>query len=151
MFYFENYLRRPTKNFKYPSKFYPAKFLFETGASNIFDVTTFKKKSQLTWVHVNKQKKYIWYINIVNCAAFGCTNRSTSRWDLSFHKIPSVKNKVLRQKWLRNIRRTGNLTKDSSFSICSEYLEEDWFKHDFQVLWRIPSPQILSSTLARIS
>ena len=55
---------------------------------------------------------------MVNCAAFGCTNRSTSRPDLSFHKIPSVKNKVLRQKWLHNIRRrTGNLPKDSSFSL----------------------------------
>ena len=70
---------------------------------------------------------------MVNCAAFGCTNRSTSRPDLSFHKIPSVKNKVLRQKWLHNIRRTGNLPKDSSFSICSEHFEEDYIKRDFQV------------------
>ena len=62
---------------------------------------------------------------MVNCAAFGCTNRSTSRPDLSFHKIPSVKNKVLRQKWLHNIRCTGNLPKDSSFYICSEHFEED--------------------------
>ena len=72
---------------------------------------------------------------MVNCAAFGCTNRSTSRPDLSFHKIPSVKNKVLRQKWLHNIRRTGNLPKDSSFSICSEHFEEDGFKRDFQVCY----------------
>ena len=60
-----------------------------------------------------------------NFTAFGCTNRSTSRPDLNFHKIPSVKNKVLRQNWLHNIRCTGNLLKDSSFSICSEHFEED--------------------------
>ena len=88
MFYFENCLRRPTKNFKFPSKFYPAKFWFETGASNMVDVTTFKKKSQLTC----KQTEKVYLIHKkVNCAAFGCTNRSTSRPDLSFHKIPSVK------------------------------------------------------------
>ena len=34
---------------------------------------------------------------MVNCTAFGCTNRSTSRLDLSFQKIPSVKIKVLHQ------------------------------------------------------
>ena len=39
--------------------------------------------------------------------------------ELSFHKIPSMRNEILRQRWLHNIRRERELPKDSSFQICS--------------------------------
>ena len=70
---------------------------------------------------------------MVSCSAFGCTNRSTSETDVSFHKIPPCKNKVLRKQWLHNIRRTGPLPKDISFYICTEHFDESCFKRDLHV------------------
>ena len=70
---------------------------------------------------------------MVSCSAVGCTNRSEIRREISFHKIPSSKHKILRQQWLHNIRRTGSIPKDTSFYICSEHFEVSRFKHDFQV------------------
>ena len=68
---------------------------------------------------------------MVNCSAIGCTNRSDtpSQEGLSFHKIPSSKKPLLRQKWLHNIRRKPPLPKDSSFYICSVHFDETCFKH----------------------
>ena len=73
-----------------------------------------------------------------SCAAFQCTNRSASNKNkdnkLSFHRIPSEEeNGELRKKWLQNIRRAGQLPKDSGFYICSAHFEKDCFKRDFQV------------------
>lgn len=70
-----------------------------------------------------------------NCAAIGCTNRSNnlSNENVSFHKIPSEKNKSLRQQWLHNIRREGDPPKDSGFYICSIHFESDCFEQNMQV------------------
>ena len=71
---------------------------------------------------------------MVNCGAFGCTNRAANHPELSFHKVPTNKrNPVLRKRWLHNIRRDGNLPKDSSFYICSIHFEEECFRRDLQV------------------
>ena len=83
---------------------------------------------------------------MVNFAAFGCTISSTSRPDLSFHKIPSDKNKVLHQKWLHNIRCTGNLPKIQVFifvqntlkktdlNVISRYVTTDLYTFNFFIL-----------------
>ena len=71
---------------------------------------------------------------MVNCSAYGCTNRSTVHPELSFHKLPSMKNKILRQRWLHNIRREGELPKDASFRICSSHFEDACFERDLQVI-----------------
>ena len=76
---------------------------------------------------------------MVSCSAIDCTNCSEIQRELSFHKIPSSKRKILRQQWLHNIRRTGSLPKDSSFYICSEHFEDSSFKRDFQVYIYITS------------
>ena len=71
---------------------------------------------------------------MVNCSAIGCTNRSADHPELSFHQIPSEKkNKSLRKQWLHNIRRAGDLPKDTSFFICSAHFEPHCFKRDLQV------------------
>jgi len=64
---------------------------------------------------------------MVNCAAIGCVNRSTTNPHVSFHKIPSLKEETRRKKWIVNIRREGTLPKDVSFYICSEHFEETCF------------------------
>ena len=35
-----------------------------------------------------------------------------------------------RKQWLKNIRREGDLLKDSGFYICSEHFDADGFKSD---------------------
>ena len=81
---------------------------------------------------------------MVNCSAIGWTNRSDtpSQEGLSFHKIPSSKKPLLRQKWLHNIRRKPPLPKDSSFYICSVHFDETCFKRNLQVSNFIISSQI---------
>ena len=73
---------------------------------------------------------------MVNCSAIGCNNRSEWFTDgsVSFHRIPSKKNNALRQQWLHNIRREGELPKDSGFYICSTHFEDDCFERDMQVI-----------------
>ena len=72
---------------------------------------------------------------MVNCLAIGCTNRSDtpSQEGISFHKIPSSKKPLLRQKWLYNIHRKPPLPKDSSFYICSVHFDETCFKRNLQI------------------
>ena len=72
---------------------------------------------------------------MANCSAIGCTNQSDtpSQEGLSFHKIPSSKKPLLRQKWLHNIRRKPPLPKDSSFYICSVHFDETCFKRSLKV------------------
>ena len=61
---------------------------------------------------------------MVNCSAIGCTNRSADQPEISFHQVPTEKkNKSLRKHWLHNIRRAGELPKDTSFFICSTHFE----------------------------
>ena len=53
---------------------------------------------------------------MVNCSAFGCTNRSSNHPELSFHIVTSEKrSKSIRKQWLHNIRRDDDLPKDNSF------------------------------------
>ena len=53
---------------------------------------------------------------MVNCSAFGSTNRSSNHPELSFRIIPSEKrSKSIRKQWLHNIRSDGDLPKDNSF------------------------------------
>ena len=72
---------------------------------------------------------------MVNSSAIGCTNQSDtpSQEGISFHKIPSRKKPLLRQKWLHNIRRKPPLPKDSSVYICSVHFDETCFKRILQV------------------
>ena len=71
---------------------------------------------------------------MVNCSAIGCTNRYDTPYQkgISFHKIPSSKKPLLRQKWL-HIHRKPPLPKDSSFYLCSVHFDETCFKLNIQV------------------
>ena len=71
-----------------------------------------------------------------NCAVIGCVNRSEKNPSLSFHQIPSNKQKEIRQEWLRCIKRGQNekhLPNDSTLYICSEHFEKHCFERDLQV------------------
>ena len=69
-----------------------------------------------------------------NCAAYGCTSRSTRDKTLSFHQIPYTEaRKEVRKQWLANIRRDGNLPKDSSLYICSKHFEPECFQVNLMV------------------
>ena len=68
-----------------------------------------------------------------SCSASGCTNRSESK-KISFYQIPGEKrDKVLRKRWLHNIKREGPLPADKSFYICAEHFEESCFERDLKV------------------
>ena len=70
-----------------------------------------------------------------SCAAFGCTNHSTQNKELRFHQIPGEgRDKQLRQRWLANIRRAGELPKDKGFYICSKHIEDDCYERDIKVI-----------------
>ena len=69
-----------------------------------------------------------------NRVAFGCTSCSSRDRHLSFHKIPSAeKSNEIRKRWLTNIRRAGDLPKDSGFFICSNHFEQECFQRDMMV------------------
>ena len=71
-----------------------------------------------------------------SCAAIGCVNRSGKNPSLSFHQIPSNKQKEIRQEWLRRIKRGQNeryLPKNSTLYICSEHFEKYCFERDLKV------------------
>ena len=72
---------------------------------------------------------------MVNCSAIGCTNGSNtpSQESISFHKVPSSKKPLLRQKWLHDIRRKPPLPQDSSFYMCPVHFDETCFKCNLQV------------------
>ena len=64
-----------------------------------------------------------------SCAAIGCVNRSGKNLSLSFHQIPSNKQKEIRQEWLRRIKRVpvdiymlkvSNNNTRTRCEICSE-------------------------------
>ena len=66
----------------------------------------------------------------------GCVNRSGKNQSLSFHQIPSNKQKEIRQEWLRHIKHGQNekyLPKDLTLGIFSEHFEKDWSERDLQV------------------
>ena len=69
-----------------------------------------------------------------NCAAIGCTSRSSVDKDVSFHRIPPKKKNELRKKWLANIKRAGDLPKDISFYICSKHFESRFLQRDLKVI-----------------
>ena len=69
-------------------------------------------------------------------ATIGCVSHSGKKPSLSFHQIPSYKQKEIRQEWLRHMKRGQNekyLPKDSTFYICSEHFGKDCFERDLQV------------------
>ena len=69
-----------------------------------------------------------------NCAAYNCTNRSSKESEISFHRVPAEnRNKMLRARWIQNIRRKDNFPSHGSF-ICSAHFEDDCFKRNLQVL-----------------
>eukprot|EP00795_Rhopilema_esculentum_P016153 gene16153-7518_t len=90
---------------------------------------------------------------MLNCGAFGCTNRSSHNKELTFHQIPGEgRNKQLRKMWLTNIRRAGELPKDKSFYISSEHFAEDCYERDFKLLdaaCASTSPNDLDETIAK--
>ena len=69
-----------------------------------------------------------------SCYAYGCSDRSSTSSEITFHRLPS-KNKrpSIRKKWLANIKRGGELPKKEHFAISSQHFEEDCFERDFKV------------------
>ena len=66
------------------------------------------------------------------CSAYDCKNSSTNINNaarISFHKVPKDEDSR-RKQWLKNIRREGDLPKDSGSYICSEHFDADCFKTD---------------------
>jgi hypothetical protein len=62
------------------------------------------------------------------------TSPSSGDKNLSFHRTPSEKNNNnLRPKWLVNMKRAGNLPKDSGFFLCSKHFEPESFQRDLKV------------------
>ena len=61
-----------------------------------------------------------------NCAAFSCTNRLVKNRHYYFDK-------QLRTRWLNNIKRDGELSKNNSFYICSEHFEDECFERELKV------------------
>ena len=64
---------------------------------------------------------------MTNCSAPGCTNRSSNKKNLSFHRIP--KNDDLKKKWLHNLKRQNI---PATIFVCSEHFEADCFKCDLR-------------------
>ena len=65
-----------------------------------------------------------------SCGAPGCTNRSKNDPSLSFHRLPSEKQRnKLRLDWLRNIKRE---IVPKCMYICSEHFEKSCFKRDLR-------------------
>ena len=68
-----------------------------------------------------------------SCSSNSCQNRSEDHRDLNFYQVPS-KNSELREKWIHNIKRAGELPKSTKgFYICSTHFEPHCFKRDLQV------------------
>ena len=69
-----------------------------------------------------------------SCSAYGYTNRASKESDISFHRVPKEsRNKLLRAKWLQNIKRKDNMPSDNSFYICSTHFEDNCFERNLQV------------------
>ena len=69
-----------------------------------------------------------------SCSAFGCKNECKKDSGIKFYSLPTKeKNNDLRQKWLANIKREGDLPKDENFLICSDHFEEHCFQRDLKV------------------
>ena len=68
------------------------------------------------------------------CAAYGCKNSSkdcktNNANNVSFCKIPKQDD----LQWIKNLRRQGDLPKDSGFYVCLENFTADCFKKDYRV------------------
>ena len=65
-----------------------------------------------------------------SCGAPGCTNRSKNDPSLSFHRLPSEKQRnKLSLDWLQNIKRE---IVPNYMYICSEHFEKSCFKRDLK-------------------
>ena len=65
-----------------------------------------------------------------SCGAPGCTNRSKNDPSLSFHRLPSEKQRnKLRLDWLRSIKRE---IVSNYMYICSEHFKKSCFKRDLK-------------------
>ena len=65
-----------------------------------------------------------------NCGTPGCTNRSTTHPEKSFHRLPSISKKSMRDSWMAKIHR--KLLPKEIF-ICSDHFEPECFKRDLKV------------------
>ena len=76
---------------------------------------------------------------VASCAALDCKNNRDKRPDLSYHRIPANKpeNKLIRQRWIQNIRREPPLPKDENFFVCSLHFEKSCYERDMQVSIKI--------------
>ena len=53
---------------------------------------------------------------------------------MEFHSLPTKeKNNDLHQRWLANIKREGDLSKDENFLIYSDHFEEHCFQRDLKL------------------
>ena len=75
------------------------------------------------------------------CAAFGCTNHTDTRKDLSFHQLPSISRKALHQAWIKEIKRESI---PKVCFICAEHFEESCFdsSHDMRMKLMPDSSQV---------
>ena len=99
-------------------------------ASRNFKITlaSWCKKSQ----KVNKTHIGCFYsclrfiIRMIIHSVIGCTNRSSNK-ENRFYQVPTPEtNPVLRQKWLHNIRRDGELPKHKSFYTLLHEINNMW-------------------------
>ena len=64
-------------------------------------------------------------IMVTSCVAYGCTNRMKKGGNISFHKFPHDKPKLL-EKWVQTVRGRGWSPDKKSFD-CSVYFTDSCF------------------------
>ena len=71
---------------------------------------------------------------MLSCYAYGCSNRSNTSSEITFHRMLS-KNKrpSIRKKWLAIAKRGGELSKEEHFVIYLQHFEDDCLERDLKV------------------
>ena len=68
---------------------------------------------------------------MTGCAAVGCQNREKDPPDLLWKYMPT-KNKDVKELWLRNIKRSGDLPKERNIVLCSEHFSIGCFERNLK-------------------
>ena len=70
-------------------------------------------------------------VNMVHtCAAYGCSNRYHKDSDITFHKFPTIKQRVVRKKWIYATKRS-NFNPGVYARVCSVHFRSEDFDTEF--------------------
>ena len=82
-----------------------------------------------------------------NCGAPGCTNQSTTHPEKSFHRLPSISKKSMRDSWMAKINRKL-LPK---IFICSDHFEPECFKRDLKLRFDFSEKKYFNNLMRKIT